>query len=64
MVLFYHSKTTVLLKTEICLVSLKKQSICREKRRKLRSEWSFENSKNTMVLGKPWYLKLCFACTK
>jgi len=26
-------------------------------------EWSFENSKNTTVLGKPWYLKLCFACT-
>lgn len=26
-------------------------------------EWSFENSKYTTVLGKPWYLKLCFACT-
>jgi hypothetical protein len=26
-------------------------------------EWSFENSKNTTVSGKPWYLKLCFACT-
>jgi hypothetical protein len=37
MVLLYHSKTVVLLKTEICLVLLEKQSICREKRRKLRS---------------------------
>jgi hypothetical protein len=27
------------------------------------SEWSFENSKNTTVLVKPWYLKLCFDCT-
>jgi hypothetical protein len=26
-------------------------------------EWSFENSKNTTVLDKPWYLKLCLACT-
>jgi hypothetical protein len=23
-------------------------------------EWSFKNSKNTIVLGKPWYLKLSF----
>jgi hypothetical protein len=41
MVLLYHSKTTVLLKTEICLVQLEKQSICREKRRKLRSGVEF-----------------------
>jgi hypothetical protein len=41
MVLLYHSKTTVLLKTDICLVPLEKQSICREKRRKLRSGVEF-----------------------
>jgi hypothetical protein len=42
MVLLYHSKTIVLLKTEICLVPLEKQSICREKRRKLRSGVEFQ----------------------
>ena len=26
-------------------------------------EWSFENSKNTTILGKPWYLKLSFDST-
>jgi hypothetical protein len=26
-------------------------------------EWSFENSKNTTVLGKSWYLKLSFDYT-
>jgi hypothetical protein len=26
-------------------------------------EWSFENSKYTTVLGKPWYLKLSFDYT-
>jgi hypothetical protein len=31
-----------LLKTEICLVPLEKQSICREKRRKLRSRVEFQ----------------------
>jgi hypothetical protein len=23
-------------------------------------EWSFQNSKNTTVSSRPWYLKLCF----
>jgi hypothetical protein len=63
MILFYHSKTKVLLKTVIYLVLLEKQNICREKRRKQRSWVEFQKLQNITVLGKSWYLKLCFACT-
>jgi hypothetical protein len=54
-VLSYYSKTTVLLKTKMCLVPLEKNKVFMERTKENQGhEWSFQNSKkNTTVLGKP-----------
>jgi hypothetical protein len=53
--LSYYSKTTVLLKTKMCLVPLEKNKVFMERTKENQGhEWSFQNSKkNTTVLGKP-----------
>jgi hypothetical protein len=61
--LFYHSKTTILFKTETVWF-LWKTKVCVDRTEEnLGPEWSFQNSINTIVLGRPWFLKLCFAGT-
>jgi hypothetical protein len=53
MVLFYHNKTTISLKTENCLVLLEKQSIYREEKKTKVLSGVSKTLKNTTVLNKP-----------